>query len=130
MLHSMRQENSTGVFVHKYCPFGYCDPQQVTVDLTNPDTQCAFNRSGILCGACKQGYSTALGSSKCLQCSNDYLALLLVFGVAGILLVLFIKLLDLTVAHGMINGLIFYANIVWANQSILFPKMDIPMELH
>ena len=114
--------NSTGVFVHKYCPFGYCDPQQVTVDLTNPDTQCAFNRSGILCGSCKQGYSTTLGSSKCLQCSNNYLALLLVFGVAGILLVLFIKLLDLTVAHGTINGLIFYANIVWANQSILFPN--------
>ena len=114
--------NSTGVFVHKYCPFGYCDPQQVTFDLTNPDTQCAFNRSGILCGACKQGYSTILGSSKCLQCSNNYLAFLLVFGVAGILLVLFIKLLDLTVAHGTINGLIFYANIVWANQSILFPK--------
>ena len=35
---------------------------------------------------------------------------------------LFISVLNLTVTHGMIDGLIFYANIVWAYQSILFPK--------
>ena len=33
----------------------------------------------------------------------------------------FIKILNLTVSQGTINGLIFYANIVAANRSILFP---------
>ena len=112
------------VFVHNLCPFGYCKPQQVTVDLNTPDSQCAFKRSGTLCGECKEGYSVAIGSSRCLQCDNRYLALLLFFAVAGILLVLFIKVLNLTVTQGTINGLIFYANIVWANQSILYPDQE------
>ena len=43
------------------------------------------------------------------------------FIFTGFALVFFIKVLDLTVAKGTINGLIFYANIVWANKSILFP---------
>ena len=115
---------TTGVIVHNHCPFGYCKPQQVTVDLNTPDSQCAFNRSGTLCGECKEGYSVAIGSSQCLQCDNRYLALLLFFAVAGILLVLFIKVLNLTVTQGTINGLIFYANIVWANQSILYPDQE------
>ena len=115
---------TTGVIVHNHCPFGYCKPQQVTVDLNTPDSQCAFNRSGTLCGECKEGYSVAIGSSRCLQCDNRYLALLLFFAVAGILLVLFIKVLNLTVTQGTINGLIFYANIVWANQSILYPDQE------
>jgi hypothetical protein len=34
--------------------------------------------------------------------------------------VFFIKLLNLTVSVGTINGLIFYANIVWANRSLFF----------
>ena len=35
---------------------------------------------------------------------------------------LFIGILNLAVAEGMINGFIFYANIVWKYQSILFPE--------
>lgn len=116
---------TTGVIVHKYCPLGYCKPQLVAVNLNYPDTQCAFNRTGTLCGACNKGYSAALGSSQCLQCpENKHLALLLFFAVAGVFLVLFIKILNLTVSQGTINGLIFYANIVWANQSILYPQED------
>ena len=34
----------------------------------------------------------------------------------------FISALNLTVTQGMINGLIFYANVAWTYQSILFPK--------
>ena len=50
------------------------------------------------------------------------MTLLLFFAAAGFLLVLFISILNLTVTQGMINGLIFYANIVWTYQSILFPN--------
>ena len=61
-----------------------------------------------------------LGSSKCDKCKDINLLLILVFLVTGILLVLFIKLLDLTVANGLLHGLIFYCNVVWINKDVLF----------
>ena len=116
---------SNGVIVAQNCPFGYCKTELVHVNLKHPDTQCAFNRSGTLCGACQPGLSLALGSSQCLRhCSNSYLALLLAFAIAGLALVFFIKVLNLTVAQGTINGLIFYANVIWANQTTFFPAGD------
>ena len=116
------RNTSNGVIVHKHCPFEYCKPEQLDVNLTHPETQCAFDHYGTLCGACKPNFSLALGGSQCLpNCSNKYLLLLIVFIVAGFALVFFIKILNLTVSQGTINGLIFYANIVAANRSILFP---------
>ena len=56
-----------------------------------------------------------LSSSRCLQCSNNYLALLIPFALAGIVLVLLLFVLDLTVATGTLNGLIFYINILDAS---------------
>ena len=79
-------------------------------------------RSGILCGQCKN-YSLTLGSMECRQCTNIYLLLLVPFALAGILLIVFLSLtdLDMTVAAGTINGLLFYANIVWENKATFFP---------
>ena len=108
--------------VHNHCPFGFCNSSTIAVNLLQPDSQCSFNRSGTLCGACKPGLSIVLGTSECLECSNRYIALLIVFIVAGIVLVTFIKFLNLTVTQGTIGGLIFYANIVGSNQSIFFPQ--------
>ena len=65
-----------------------------------------------------------MGGNKCIECNNKYITLLIVFVVLGILLVALIKLLDLTVTNGTINGLIFYANIVWRNNAILFSLQD------
>ena len=113
---------SNGVIVHKHCPFEYCKPEQLDVNLTHPETQCAFDHYGTLCGACKPNFSLALGGSQCVpNCSNRYLLLLIVFIVVGFALVFFIKILNLTVSQGTLNGLIFYANIVAVNRSILFP---------
>ena len=113
---------SNGVIVHKHCPFEYCKPEQLDVNLTHPETQCAFDHYGTLCGACKPNFSLALGGSQCLpNCSNSYLSLLIPFALAGFAVVFFIKILNLTVSQGTINGLIFYANLVAANRSILFP---------
>ena len=115
---------SSGVITNDKCPFDYCNSSVLDVDLTNPDTQCAFEHSGMLCGGCKPGLSLTLGSSRCRPCPNTYLTLLIPFTVAGLALVFFIKILNLTVAQGMINGLIFYANIVWANGTGFFPAKD------
>ena len=112
-----------GVLVHQNCPFDYCKPYSLNLSLENPDEQCAFRRSGILCGACQNNLSHVLGSSNCKRCSSIWLILFIpAVAVAGIVLVVFLMLLNLTVSVGTINGLIFYANIVRSNQAAFFPQ--------
>ena len=118
-----------GIGTHLYykygnCPRDYCDRAELTIDLREPDTQCRLNRSGVLCGSCQNGYSLQLGNNNCAQCNNKTVVLLIVFAILGILLVALLTTLDLTVASGTINGLIFYANIVWINNAILFPVRE------
>ena len=113
-----------GIIYTIYCPFDYCttDSKRIPVK-EEPDSQCAFNRAGRLCGGCKDGYSLAIGSSHCIHCpNNNNLALIIFFATSGFLLVVFIGGLNLTVSQGMINGLIFYANIVWTYQPLFFPQ--------
>ena len=106
----------------EYCPLNYCNGEEMNVTLNNSDTQCNYNHSGTLCGGCQAGLSLALGSAQCLSCSNSYLSLLLAFAVAGFALVFVIKMLDLTVSHGTMNGLIFYANIIKPNEYIFYTR--------
>ena len=116
--------HSEGLILHPHCPFDYCVSANINFTLNDTDKQCENNRSGLLCGECKSGFSLALGSSKCLQCSNIYILLLIPFSLAGIALVLLLFAFKLTVAAGTINGLIFYANIVSVNHSIFFPPNE------
>ena len=115
--------NSTNIidYVIHACPFDYCVEKPANISLTDQDEQCAFNRTGTLCGECEQGLSLVFASSQCQQCSNYYLFLLLPFALAGVALVAFILMLNMTVAKGIIHGLIFYANILAANQPIFLP---------
>ena len=110
-----------GLASYKTCPADYCKHQAVNITLDNPDIQCDFNRSGVLCGACAANHSLVFGSSQCQRCSNVYLALLVPFAAAGVVLVIFLTVLRLTVATGMVNSLILYANIVQANKNLLIP---------
>ena len=110
------------VVASQYCPLDYCKKIESNVTLSKPDSQCNFNHSGILCGGCQPGLSLALGSAQCLPCCNNYLALLIPLTLAGPVLVAVIKLLDLTISQGTLNGLIFYANIVKVNEYIFFPQ--------
>ena len=113
-----------GFIHHPFCPLDYCTTENKYINLRDPDKQCNVNRSGLLCGKCKEGLSLVLGSSQCKQCSNNYLALLIPFALAGVLLVTLLFLLHLTVAAGTLHGLIFYANIVAANHHIFFPQFS------
>ena len=70
------------------------------------------NQSGLLCWQYHEGFSLMLGSNQCRQCTNDHLALIILFGLAGIALVAFIIGLNITVSLSTVNGLIFYANVV------------------
>ena len=41
------------------------------------------------------------------------------------MLVFFIKVLDLTIAQGFVNGFIFYANVIKANEHLLIPQVQV-----
>ena len=115
-------ETYVGLILHSGgCPFDFCIDTPVSITLDNLDVQCNHNHSGTLCGPCKENHSIALGTLHCLDCSNAYLALILPFALAGVVLVAVLLLLNLSVAVGTVNGLIFYANVVQANRSIFLP---------
>ena len=102
------------------CPYNYCNREEINMTLEDPDSQCNYNHSGTLCGGCQPGLSLALGTNQCLHCPNTHLAILLPFALAGVVLVCFIKIIDLTISQGTLNGLIFYPNIVKANEHLLY----------
>ena len=121
--------SNTGLIFHHHCPFDFCLPNDVDINTTNltieEDEQCAVGRTGVLCGACKEGLSLALGTSKCISCTNYWLLLLVAFAVAGAALVFLLISCNLTVTEGTISGLIFYANVVQINRAIFFPHKTI-----
>ena len=114
--------DTSGVIVHDHCPFDYCKSTSgssgQSLSLDSPNKQCAPHRCGILCGRCDANFSLVLGTSKCKECSNVWISLVPVFVIAGIALIVVLSYLNITVADGTINGLIFYANILAANDTI------------
>jgi predicted outer membrane repeat protein len=120
-------DNKTEVILSRhFCPFCVSNDSNLWVDIQDEESissQCAFNREDRLCGGCKEGYSLAIGSSSCVKClNNNGLALLILFAVAGLLLVFCVIVLNFTVAQGIVNGVIFYANIVWIYEGVFFPQ--------
>ena len=101
---------------HFDCPLDYCLQTKKYISPFQPDTQCANNRGGVLCGECLANYSVVLGSWKCMKCTHtaryNFIWLTVVMTLAGVVLVMFLLLVKMTVSSGTINGLIFYANIV------------------
>ena len=114
-------ETVGGFIFHDHCPFDYCNPNDINITMVNLDEQCASNRSGILCGSCRNPLSLGLGTSQCIPCSNSHLCILIPILLAGVLLVFLLIACNLTVSEGTINGLVFYANIVQVNKTVLFP---------
>ena len=129
----INQSHESGFVYYSFCPYDYCLPvgQPVSISfeiLNGADSQCAFNRSGTLCGACQPTLSLSLGSSLCLLCPSQW-SMLTVFitlgsALVGVVLIAVLLILNLTVAVGTLNGLIFYANIIAANKGtyLLFQK--------
>ena len=120
-----------GYLVYPHCPLDYCKPSEDNIKINlnvenGADVQCANYRTGLLCGTCSSGYSVSLGSSHCIQCPSYWPAftvtLILASIFAGVLFVSLLLLLNLTVAVGTLNGIIFYANIVAANSNNVFPS--------
>ena len=119
-----------GFVIHPNCPYDYCKPQteKFIINFNLPkgeDSQCAFHRTGTLCGACSENLSLSLASSRCVRCHTQwpvvFVVILLAAAVAGILLVTALLALNMTVSIGLINGFIFYANIASAGSAIFLP---------
>ena len=115
------------IIAHTNCPFDYCNSSLISLNLNNSDLQCMYNRSGFLCGQCQSGLSLMLGSNKCGVCTNSYIALIAAFVFAGLCLCVLLLTLNLTVSVGSINGLLFYANMIKLNKSVLFSNKQIPV---
>ena len=112
--------NGNDTILHDNCPLDYCKLTPLWLQLDQPDEQCAYGHSGLLCGRCKSNLSLAIGTSQCLECTTTHFALLFPFALAGLMLVMFLIVCNLTVSTGTINGLIFYANIVRVNHAFFF----------
>ena len=122
-----------GYIILQNCPFDYCHPsnENISINLNLPngaDAQCAYNHTGVLCGACQKHLSLSLGSSHCLPCHSywpvNFVAILFASIIAGILLVAILLILNMTVAVGLINSFIFYANLVGASATAIFPSSE------
>ena len=110
-----------GYIIYPHCPYDYCLPgsqySEINLNLPNgSNAQCDNNRAEMLCGSCLPGYSLSLGSSNCIQCMHYWPAVFVIVIIvaffSGFVLLFVVKLLNLTVTAGSINGLIFYSNIV------------------
>ena len=103
--------------VWRYCSSDYCIKPTTFAPVKDENgSLCVHNRTKIVCGSCRNTFSIAIGNSKCIKCFNahkyTYLWLVPLFAIMGLILVLGMLFLDLTVSIGLINGLIFYANIL------------------
>ena len=116
--------NSYTYHISLHCPFHYCLPHSSHLNFSTPNSQCQFNRSGLLCGHCQQGLSAVFSSSHCQKCSNIYILLIIPIAIVGIVLVLLLFVLNLTVTDGTINGFILYVNIISINTPVFFTTLN------
>ena len=99
------------------CPDGYCQ-RSMAVDL-GFDNQCIGSRMGEMCGRCKPGFSIQFGTTDCRKCSNLWLLTIVLYILAGILLVVCLFLLRLTISEGLLASLLFYAQLFSINLGLL-----------
>ena len=78
----------------------------------------------------RQGFGLSLGSSYCVKCPKEWrrnIAVIVIVGfVAGIALVILMLTLNMTVAVGTLNGILFYANIIAASSDTYFLPFTSP----
>ena len=80
--------------------------------LNDKESLCLKNRAGVLCSQCAPGYSVAFGTQDCIRCSNWWLLTIIIYGIAGPLIIYLLYALKLTLTTGKINGIILYAQVI------------------
>ena len=94
----------------------YTSPENLTNNVFS-DNSAAYEVFIFL--RCRPGQGLSLGSSRCIECPEnwhqDLIGIVIAAFIAGIALVIFMLALNMTVAVGTLNGILFYASIVAAN---------------
>ena len=129
-VYNKTMNNYTNVFaVSLYCRINYCifavvgeyfrvnetGSYVVRIESNDVFNLCRANREGFLCSKCSvlHGHqlSVVFGSGECKYCSNAWLLTIIVYALAGPLLVYFLCVLRLTLTSGTLNGILFYAHV-------------------
>ena len=98
----------------------YSTNNVLSFNLADKNILCVKNHEGRACGECRSGYSRVFGSNSCKKCSNYWLFTILLYGVLGVILVVILFALKFTVTVGVINGLIFFCNVMSINEELFF----------
>ena len=102
------------------CSPTYCHDKLITFVLSEEDVLCTNHHSGRVCGGCEGGFSRVFGSDTCKKCDNAWLATIVLYVILGIVLVLILFALKITVTFGIINGLVFFCNVMSINEQLFF----------
>ena len=118
--------NSTEVHFSTSCYPGFCKTPNKSVDLsTNPDDQCLFGRTGVLCSICPTGKTAVYGSNICKPCSSKRIWLtIFAFLLLGPLMVLIMCCFNLTIATRTLNGFLLYTYVVNINSDRILPLLS------
>ena len=118
--------NTSAFLLSLHCHHGFCNTdlhfsvfhyqsdgifELMSKDFSQTSSLCFNNRDGILCSSCPNNYSVVFGSTECRECSNWWLWILVLYAVAGPLLIYLLYALRLTLTTGTLNGIIFYAQV-------------------
>ena len=112
----------TGGYAYASCILDYCEAGTKIISDGDIDSQCEYNRTGRLCGACRSYLSVVFGSNACCPCSSAYLAFIIMYVVLGIVLVLAISFLGFSISEGYLNSLLFYCNVTSFYSSFFAPS--------
>ena len=117
--------NRTVFAVSKYCQEGRCKKGGSPLSIHNLSEICVEGREGRVCGKCKPNYSLSIGPLNCILTESNcsiwkFFLLLVAFSLSGIFLVCFLAIFNITITEGTINGLLFYANCIHANQNLFY----------
>lgn len=115
-------------FAVAHCIRALCQPGVATIPVSNStsdfDQQCrpGLNRGGLLCSSCKKDYSNVFGGIHCRKCTNNSIAIILLFLVLGVLLIVFLVVFRVNISTGYLNGIIFWCNILSLYKEVLVPR--------
>ena len=102
------------------CDYNISDIRLDLSATNNGDVLCTNNHAGRACGDCVDNHSRVFGSDSCKKCDSVWLITILLYAVLGIILVVILFLLKFTVTVGVINGLVFFCNVMSINEKLFF----------
>ena len=122
---AVTNNNSYNYHISLRCSSFYCLPYSSHLKLSDPNSQCKFERISVLRGQCQQGFSIVFGSTKCQQCSSIYLLLIIPIAIVNGVAFLF-----LTSLWKLICSYYTYINIANIYSTMLFPQEQHNLVFH